>query len=379
MGRSIELLFISILLVNFALIQAAPCETGRSKYSISKGRCVRCKCPKGTEFSKNKDIPYDKELGALQCPNCTRCAHNFYSNARTGFTCVECSTPCDERRRVILIPCNGMVNVRCGACKEGYYERLEGDVSCTPCGEDTGRPECVSNVTRGPAVPFIKPETETLAIPAKGIDDNQVPGSPPTTDSTTSSSQGSHMILIILCVVVLILGTVVVLIFIKIIPKCCSFSQWSSRHFGSNSTCSNGSSGSLLKDGRPNNDLEIDAVHTEDCVELDEETSRRMKTKTVHRDDRLLLVIATKIDREPSDAFQELGIGRSVIFQEKENQSRRGLDTSEYYLTVLQKWAEKNHLQATQMALYEAFHKTHVHSVCHIILSDCILDPFLLK
>ena len=54
MGRSIELLFISILLVNFALIQAAPCETGRSKYSISKGRCVRCKCPKGTEFSKNK-------------------------------------------------------------------------------------------------------------------------------------------------------------------------------------------------------------------------------------------------------------------------------------------------------------------------------------
>lgn len=221
--------------------------------------------------------------------------------------------------------------------------------------------------------------------------------------------------MIILCVVVLILGTVVVLILIKIIPKCCSFSQWSAHHFGSNSTCSNGSSGSLLKDGRPNNgkynnisclkfdsylvimvtsrglemqslthcvnvchkfgeylraDLEIDAVHTEDCVELDEETSRRMKTKTVHRDDRLLLVIATKIDREPSDAFQELGIGRSVIFQEKENQSRRGLDTSEYYLTVLQKWAEKNHLQATQMALYEAFHKTHVHSVCHIILSD---------
>ena len=59
-----------------------------------------------------------------------------------------------------------------------------------PCGEDTGRPECVSNVTRGPAVPFIKPETETLAIPAKGIDDYQVPGPPPTTYSTTSSSQG---------------------------------------------------------------------------------------------------------------------------------------------------------------------------------------------
>lgn len=66
-----------------------------------------------------KDIPYDKELGALQCPNCTRCVLNFYSNARTGFKCVECSTPCDERRRVILVPCNGMVNVRCGACKEG--------------------------------------------------------------------------------------------------------------------------------------------------------------------------------------------------------------------------------------------------------------------
>lgn len=41
----------SILFVELVLTKRPPCEAGRWRYSEGKGRCVRCRCPKGTQLS----------------------------------------------------------------------------------------------------------------------------------------------------------------------------------------------------------------------------------------------------------------------------------------------------------------------------------------
>lgn len=41
----------SILFVGLVLTKRPPCEAGRRRYSEGKGRCVRCRCPKGTQLS----------------------------------------------------------------------------------------------------------------------------------------------------------------------------------------------------------------------------------------------------------------------------------------------------------------------------------------
>lgn len=45
------LCFFSILFVELVLTKRPPCEAGRWQYSEGKGRCVRCRCPKGTQLS----------------------------------------------------------------------------------------------------------------------------------------------------------------------------------------------------------------------------------------------------------------------------------------------------------------------------------------
>lgn len=47
----IQALCFIILFVELVLTKRPPCEAGRWQYSEGKGRCVRCRCPKGTQLS----------------------------------------------------------------------------------------------------------------------------------------------------------------------------------------------------------------------------------------------------------------------------------------------------------------------------------------
>lgn len=173
----------SILFVELVLTKRPPCEAGRWRYSEGKGRCVRCRCPKGTQLSGSEDIPHDKVLGALQCPNCTRCNPGEFSNGRTGFLCLECSTPCEERRRLTKVACDGTNNVDCGQCKEGYFERLPGDVSCMPCTNELDRAECVGKIIyQSSTAPPININSETTLVESHGKEDQE--NDPPTARHT---------------------------------------------------------------------------------------------------------------------------------------------------------------------------------------------------
>lgn len=362
------LCFFSILFVGLVLTKRPPCEAGRWRYSEGKGRCVRCRCPKGTQLSGSEDIPHDKVLGALQCPNCTHCNPGEFSNGRTGFLCVECSTPCEERRRLTKVACDGTNNVDCGQCKEGYFERLPGDVSCMPCTNELDRAECVGKIiTQSSTAPPININRKTTLVESHGKEDHEN-GSV----NSTSHSNGSQLIVVILCILTLVLVIAIALVLIKCIPKCCNISDWIAQNLGSDSTVnSNGSSGSLLKNNLAN-DLEMDAVTLAGrepvYPELDPEITQRMKTTVVNRDGSLLRTIATKIDQDPEPAFLLLDISRGAIFQEKE--SLKGRYVSEYYLAILQKWVERNYQQATQFVLYMAFWNAQMFTVCDIILCD---------
>lgn len=365
----IQALCCNILLVDIIFAKRTPCEAGRWQYSEAKGRCVRCRCPKGTQLSDSKDIPRDKVLGALQCPICTTCSPGFFSNDRTDFSCVECSTPCEERRRLTTVPCNGTHNADCGRCKNGYFERLTGDVSCMPCTTDVDRTECVGNTTpQSSTAPPININRETTP---RGTENRE-------TQSVDSSSQSSEsqLIVVTLAIVTILLAIALLLCLVKFIPKCCCLSVWISNNFGSGSTVdSNGSSGSLLKENLAK-DLEMDAVtlagRESECTELDPGITQRMKTTVVQRDGSLLRTIATKIDRDPGPVFSQLDINQSSLFQEREN--HKGQSISEYYLAVLQKWVEKNYQQATHFVLYMAFWRAGMFSICDIISRDTRSD-----
>lgn len=71
-------------------------------------------------------------------------------------------------------------------------------------------------------------------------------------DLVSVSGSRSDMTLVILCVVVVVLSILVLFAVYKVVNKCCNSSGGNNQHFGSRSTCTTGSSGSLLKEGVAN-------------------------------------------------------------------------------------------------------------------------------
>jgi hypothetical protein len=111
--------------------------------------------------------------------------------------------------------------------------------------------------------------------------------------------------------------------------------------------------------------LDEDKGNMETVGGVNKDEINKMKSTAVKRDGSLLRTIATKIDRDPKLAFQHLGIGDNVLFQEKKNHEK--LPVAEFYLSVLQKWVEKNGKEARKSALYSAFWNAEMYSVCQFI------------